>query len=273
MSIFKKGKLSKPEFISKMIGTVISLLAFGFMWTVQFPGDTVKDNESLSFSAMHTTFNIAFLVGLFVYIVILMRKSLDQNLEWDFRESKDGDKNPFGSVAGLLVLLLLVIGLSRFYKDSKAIYNQTVLYQNDYAQVGQEKETYYDNMWKSYTLKHNVLIENKQTFIEITKMIMDGRRDGEHLTWKWLQENQPIPYSEFSSFYADLSQFVETQRAGYLALEVKSQNIAKANNILLQTFPNNAYNRILKRPRIDYKPGFSSTKTKQVFQSGIEDIN
>ncbi len=31
MSIFKKGKLSKPEFISKMIGTVISLLAFGFM--------------------------------------------------------------------------------------------------------------------------------------------------------------------------------------------------------------------------------------------------
>ena len=63
MSIFKKGKLSKPEFISKMIGAVISLLAFGFMWTIQFPGDTLKDNGSLSFSAMHTTFNIAFLVG------------------------------------------------------------------------------------------------------------------------------------------------------------------------------------------------------------------
>ncbi len=272
MSIFKKGKLSKPEFISKMIGAVISLLAFGFMWTVQFPGDTVKDDGSLSFSAMHTTFNIAFLVGLFVYIVILMRKSLDQNLEWDFKEAKDSDKNPFGSVAGLLVLLLLVIGASRFYKDSKAIYNQTVVYQNDYEQLSQEKEAYYDNMWKSYTLKHNVLIENKETFIEVTKLIMDGRRDGEKLTWKWLQENQPVPYEDFSNFYVDLSQFVETQRAGYLALEVKSQNVARANNVLLETLPNNLYNKILKRPQIDYKPGFTSTKTKKVFTSGIEDI-
>lgn len=272
MSIFKKGKLSKPEFISKMIGAVISLLAFGFMWTIQFPGDTLKDNGSLSFSAMHTTFNIAFLVGLFVYIVILMRKSLDENLEWDFKETKDTEGNPFGKVAGLLVLLLLVIGASRFYKDSKVIYNQTVVYQNDYAQLSQEKETYYDNMWKSYTLKHNVLIENKATFIEVTKLIMDGRRDGEKLTWKWLQENQPVPYEDFSNFYVDLSQFVETQRAGYLALEVKSQNIAKANNILLQSFPNNIYNKVLNRTQIDYKPGFTSTKTQQIFQHGIEDF-
>lgn len=272
MSIFKKGKLSRPEFISKMIGAVISLLAFGFMWTVQFPGDTIKDNGSLGFSAMHTTFNIAFLVGLFVYIVILMRKTLDENLEWEFRESGDSDKNPFGSVSGLLVLLLIVIGASRFYTDSKAIYNQTVLYQNDYEQVSQEKEAYYDNMWKSYTLKHKVLIENKETFIEITKMIMDGRRDSEKLTWKWLQENQPVPYDQFSSFYADLSQFVETQRAGYLSLEVKSQNIAKANNVLLQSFPNNLYNKVLHRSQIDYKPGVSSTKTQKVFQSGIEDF-
>lgn len=272
MSIFKKGKLSKPEFISKMIGAVISLLAFGFIWTIQFPGDTVKDNGSLSFSAMHTTFNIAFLVGLFAYIVILMRKSLDQNLEWEFRETKDTDKNPFGSVTGLLILLLLFVGASRFYKDSKAIYNKTVVYQNDYAQVNQEKETYYDNMWKSYTLKHNVLIENKATFIEVTKMIMDGRHDGEHLTWKWLQENQPVPYNEFTRFYADLSQFVESQRAGYLALEVKSQNIAKANNILLQTFPNNIYNKVLNRSQIDYKPGFTSIRTRQVFEHGIEEV-
>jgi hypothetical protein len=271
MSIFKKGKLSKPEFISKMIGAVISLLAFGFMWTVQFPGDTLKDNGTLSFSAMHTTFSIAFLVGLFVYIVILMRKSLDENLEWDFDETVSGE-NPFGNVAGLFILLLLIIGASRFYKDSKEIYNQTVIYQNNYEQLSQEKETYYDNMWKSYTLKHNVLIENKVTFIEVTKMIMDGRHDGEKLTWKWLQENQPVPYEEFTSFYSDLSQFVETQRAGYLALEIKSQNIAKANNILLQTVPNNLYNKILNRSQIDYKPGFTSTKTRKIFSTRLEEL-
>jgi gamma-glutamylcysteine synthetase len=101
---------------------------------------------------------------------------------------------------------------------------------------------------------------------------MDGRRDGEKLTWKWLQENQPVPYEDFSNFYVDLSQFVETQRAGYLALEIKSQNIAKANNILLQSFPNNIYNKVLNRSQIDYKPGFTSTKTQQIFQHGIEDV-
>jgi hypothetical protein len=30
--------------------------------------------------------------------------------------------------------------------------------------------------------------------------------------------------------------------------------------------------KVLKRSQIDYKPGFTSTKTKQIFSSGIEDI-
>lgn len=273
MSIFKKGKLSKPQFVSKVVSAIISLLGFGFMWTIPFPGDTVKETGGLSFSAMHVTFNIVFLTLLFVYIVILMRKSLDEDLEFDFEPQDEDDYGSYYAGAKTLLFLLLVIVLgSRVYEDSKSIYNQSVLYQNQYTQVGQEKETYYDNMWKSYKLKENIVIDNKATFIEVTKMIMDGRRDGSNLTWKWLQENQPIPYSEFTKFYADLSSFVESQRAGYLALEVKSQGIARDNNTMLDCVPNNIYNKFLNRSHIDYKPGFTSSKTIQVFKSGLEEI-
>ena len=273
-SIFNKGKLSKAQFISKLVGLVISLLGFGFMWAVQFPGDTAKEGGGLSFSAMHVTFNIVFLTAVFMYLVILIRKSMDENLEWDFAEP-DGEESYGKYYAGartLLFLLIVVVAGSKIYKDSKSIYNQAILHQNNYQQVGQEKEAYYDNMWKSYKLKDNIVIDNKQTFIEVTKMIMDGRKDGSTLTWKWLQENQPIPYSEFTKFYSDLSSFVESQRAGYLALEVKAQNISKENNILLETMPNNIYNRFLGLPHINYEPSILSARTEDAFKKGKEDV-
>lgn len=48
---------------------------------------------------------------------------------------------------------------------------------------------------------------------------MEGRHDGAQVTWKWLQENQNIPYSEFTKFYGDLSGFVNGQREEYYKLE------------------------------------------------------
>jgi hypothetical protein len=256
-----------------VIGAIILLLGFGFMWGVEFPGDLVKDDGSLSFSAMHVVFNFAFLFGMFVYFVILLRKTMDQNLEWDFATPDDTESSSTGLVT-LAIALLFVIGVSKVYKDSKVIYNQTVVYQNDYKQVAQEKETYYDNMWKSYKFKDNILKDNKATFIEVTKIIMEARsgyKDSK-VTWKWVNENQNIPFEEFSKFYSDLSAFVESQRAGYLKLELKSQAIANSNNTLLEILPNNIYNIFLKREKIEYKPGFTSTKTSEVFKTGIEEI-
>ena len=101
---------------------------------------------------------------------------------------------------------------------------------------------------------------------------MEGRADGKNTSWKWVQENQPVPFSEFTRFYADLSQYVETKRNGYQDLEKRSQQIAQSNNTLLDTLPNNLYNKVLGLPHIDYKPGFTSKETQEVFSSGIEEI-
>jgi len=272
MSIFNKGKLSKQQLVSKLILFAISLLALGFSWDIEFPGDQRATDGSLDFSAMHIIFNTIALIGAFIYLVILLRKSLDQSLEWDFEADVASDTNYYADVKTLVLFLAIFIIGTKVFSDSKEIYNLTVQYTNEYIKIAQEKETYYDNMTKTNFFKDNILERNKSTFIEVTKILMDGRKDSGKIAWKWVQENQPVPYSEFTKFYADLSEFIESQRAGYLEIELKSQEIAKSNNTLLELFPNNIYNLFLNRPKINYKPGFTSTKTSKVFQTGIENV-
>ena len=267
MSIFKQGKFSKPEFISKMICALLSIVIFGLLTSFHFPGDV--GNEK---GIMHIAFNFVFGILIFFYIVILMRKSLDENLEFDFSEEENGKTNYYAGVGTLIItLLFLTFGITS-YEHTKSLYNISINYQNHYTQLSQEKETYYDNMWKSYQLTDNIIIRNKETFIEVTQLVMGARKDGDKVTWKWLQENQPIPYNEFTKFYEHLINFIQSQRAGLLDIEKQSQDIAKRNNTLLDTFPNVMYNKVLNLPRIDYKPGFTSTRTQKVFKTGIEDL-
>lgn len=267
MSIFNQGKLSKPEFVSKTICTLLSILLFGLVTTMKFPGDVVGD-----YGTMHVAFNCIFGVLTFLYIVILMRKSLDENLEFDFRED-DGQTKYYAGVKTLFILILLMLVSNEFYNKSKFIYNTAHVYQNEDTRLKQNKETFYDNYWKSYQLTNDVVIQNKETLLELTNIVMNARKDGDKLTWKWLQENQPIPYSEFTKFYSGLISFIQSQRAELLALESQSQEISKRNNTLLDTFPNVVYNKVLGLKHIEYKPSFTSTKTQQVFKSGLEELN
>ncbi len=266
MSIFSKGKLSKPEFISKMICTLLTVLLFGLVTSIDFPGDTNGSN-----GIMHVAFNITFGIMLFFYVIILFRKSLDENLEFEFSED-DGTGNYYAGVTTLVVVITLMLISSNFYTNAKVIYNKHYTYANQTIQLKQAKETYYDNMWKTYQIMDNVAKTNKETFIEVTNILMSARTDGEHTAWKWVQENQPVPYSEFTSFYKDLSNFIRTQRAGYLVLENKSQEIAQKNNTMLDTLPNKWYNIVIGLPHIEYKAGFTSSKTQKVFTTGLEEI-
>lgn len=267
MSIFKQGKLSKPEFVSKVICALLSILVFGLVTSLGFPGDSPGD-----YGVMHTAFNWVFGVLMFLYIVILMRKSLDENLEFDFAED-DGNGRYYAGTGTLIIALVFLIFGTQAYDKSKYIYNTAQKNLNVEIQYKQEKETFYDNYWKSYQLTDNVVIQNKETLLEVTNIVMNARKDGEQLTWKWLQENQPIPFSEFTKFYSGLIDFIQSQRAGLLAIENKHQQLSQEHNTLLKTFPNNLYNKVLDIPYIQYKPGFTSTKTQEVFSTGIENLN
>lgn len=170
----------------------------------------------------------------------------------------------------LILIVSIVSSISYVYHRNKTIYNTSKVYHNKYKQKVQEKQGFYDKLWKTYLQKEKVSTLNKDVFIQVSKIIMDGRKDGQNTAWKWVQENQSIPFEEFTSFYKDLSSFIEKQREEYFSLEKQAQLIAYQNNILLDTIPNNIYNKFLNCKHIDFEYGFLSDSTKTVFKNKEE---
>ena len=156
--------------------------------------------------------------------------------------------------------------------QSVSLYNLSKKYNNAYIQKVQEKEGFYDKLWKTYLTKEKITNINKETFLQVSKIIMESRKDGQNITWKWVHENQQIDYNEFTKFYTDLSNFITSQREGYFNIEKECQAIACANNILIDTFPNNFYNKFLKRPSIKFEYGFTSDSTQNVFKTKKENL-
>jgi len=113
---------------------------------------------------------------------------------------------------------------------------------------------------------------NKDVFVEVTKIIMANVADGQNLSWKWISRYPDIDYNQFTEFYADLSNYIEKQREGYFSIEKTCQLIANQNNTMLDTFPNNIYNRALKLQRIKFEYGFLSDSTNHVFATKIENL-
>lgn len=174
------------------------------------------------------------------------------------------------------VLVVIVFNLFKiggtFYRDGKVLYNTSKIYHNTYQQKVEEKQGFYDKMWKTYLQKDKITNVNKETFVLVTKIIMENRADGENVTWKWVRENQHIPYEEFSKFYADLSNFITSQREGYFNIEKQCQLISRQNNTMLDTFPNNMYNKVLNLERIVFEYGFLSDSTRTVFETKTENL-
>jgi hypothetical protein len=173
---------------------------------------------------------------------------------------------------GLFLFFYIYGFLQTSVKDCSKIYNTSKGYQNLYTQKVQEKVGFYDKLWKTYLQKEKITNVNRETFIQVTKIIMENRKDGQQITWKFISENQQIPYSEFTKFYEDLSNFITSQREGYFNIEKECQAISNRNNTLLDTFPNNLYNKILGCQKIKFEYGFTSDSTDNIFKNKKENI-
>lgn len=175
------------------------------------------------------------------------------------------------------VALFLVVAIYKKGRvvadDAIVLYNTSQEYQNNYQQKMEERMGYYDKLWKTFYQKDQIANLNYENFREITIIIMENRKGGDQLLMQWLTENQQIPYEEMTKFYTDLSNFIREQREGYFMLEKQCQVIAKVNNTMLDTFPNNIYNRVLKLEHIEFEYGFLSDKTNKTFETGIENLD
>lgn len=258
-----KTVIQKVSFL--FILGIVLLLLVGVLWGVHFPGDTSED-----FSALHVITNII-LIAMSVASVSLSIAGLSE------RDQGDGEEWVIKKSFIAWPLSIILISSFLFWATTpfgkmKDMYNQHISYINEYEKIEYQRQTFFDKMYKTYLLKYDICELNRETFIEVTKIIMEGRHDGQQVSWKWVHENQNIPYTEFTKFYSDLSQFVNSQREGYYGLEVKAMEVVQKNNTMIHTWPECLYNKILNIPEMKFEPGFTSAHTKEVFERGEENI-
>lgn len=275
--------MTKKTFIFRILLSVALLILLAYTWNVKFKFDTNSD-YGLKFGSVHVVFNLILMVGMCIIFINALYLSL-KNGDWDFMteiEAKqrrelaiergetpnffDFSFSPSMFKIFLLAMLgVLIYQVSGAVSGSKKMYNTSIVYHNNYTQTVQEKQGFYENLWNSWAEQKTITSLNKDVFIEVSKIIMENRKDGDKLAWKWVQETQHIPFSEFTSFYSNLSEFIRSERSEYLKIENKCQKIANENNTLLDTFPNNVYNKVIGCKKIKFEYGFESEKPTKIF--------
>lgn len=166
------------------------------------------------------------------------------------------------------IIILLFVGVLLWnltFSASINLYNTTTELEFNYKKQIQTQVTNYDGYYLAFIDKQENANINKETFVEVTNIIMRNRKDGESLAWKWVTENQQIPYSEFTVFYKELSNFITERYKDNMYIEQTKQSIAQEHNTLLATFPNNVYNYFLGIKPIKYSFGYVSNTTLTKF--------
>jgi hypothetical protein len=166
----------------------------------------------------------------------------------------------------ILVCFLITRVVNYTYNSSVDLYNKSKQYALSYEKVKQEQISNYDGYYNTFIDKQDNANINKETFLYVTNIIMSNRKDGEQLSWKWVTENQQIPYNEFSDFYIDLSNFIRERYADNMQIERNKQALVNSHNLLISTYPNNIINKWLNIQPLTYEFGFISKETKQKFK-------
>jgi len=260
--------------ISFGIGFSILLLT-GLLWDAKLFGDHYIEGVII-YGGFHFIINVILVLISASILVTSLMEFADRGTTFisNFYEKELSINFSFKKIIYWIIALCILYwiasaGIKQGLNMAK-VYNMSKVYHNTYIMKTQEKAGFYDKMWKTYYSKDKITGINKETFLQVTKIIMENRADGQQVTWKWVQENQQIPYEEFTKFYADLSNFIESQREDYFAIEKNCQLIAASQNTLLDTFPNNIYNKFLKCKKINFEYGFTSKQTEEVFRSKHE---
>lgn len=156
---------------------------------------------------------------------------------------------------GLLIILMIISAIGKFSERMISFFNLNRSLEFEYTKLEQAQESTLDNNYMVFKEKSNIAGLNKETFVEVTKIIFAARTDSEYLAWKWVQENQQVNYEEFTKFYSDLSGFVQKQYGDNNAIELQKQEVVNKHNVSLNTFPGNLYNYFLNLKPLVYKRG------------------
>lgn len=252
---------------------IVCAILFLFFWNVQIFDDLINDSGPLTLKGStnavrmgfcHSVLQWILFISAFIMLIISVSVFCDNRNKYP----DISIKKKWFIIPGIFIFCWFISPIGSIVD----LYNKNIEYVNQLDKQQYARKMFFDKLWKVYLQKYEICELNKNTFLEVTNMIMEGRHDGAQVTWKWLQENQNIPYSEFTRFYGDLSGFVNSQREEYYKLEEACMETVRQQNSMLDSFPNVMYNKVLDIQKLQYNPGFTSTHTEQVFKTNKEDI-
>ena len=161
----------------------------------------------------------------------------------------------------LIAGFILVTGFFSFSNQENRLRNQ-------FKAEMSNRTAFYDKMYKIISQKSQIAVRNDSSFKDNIHMIMDARKDGEQVFFKWIQESNPnANFGEVSALYKDLSRAVEAEREGFFIQEKRLADIVQQHDNLLSVYPGAFYNIIFNRQPLEYKP-ISSDRTEDVMKTG-----
>ncbi len=166
----------------------------------------------------------------------------------------------------LIVLFILTSTLLSWFKTGKDLYNNSTLLEYKYANIEKDQIATWDAHYLNFIDQNKNAEINKETFLQVTQIIMSNRKDGQNLAWKWTQENTQIPYEQFVDFYKQISSFISQRYSENLRIEREKLAIVEQQNIMLKTFPNNVFNYFINIKPLIYNFGTISDSSKNLFK-------
>lgn len=155
----------------------------------------------------------------------------------------------------IVLVLAVVLLLGKVTAPLISLHNNANTLKFKLERVERKQATNWEGYYNIFIDKSKNTEINKETFIEVTNIIMSARKDGQNLAWKWNQENQNIPFEEFTYFYKELSSFISERYFDNMKIEQEKQEIVEQHNLMLNTFPNNIYNKVLNVEPLKYTKG------------------
>ena len=167
----------------------------------------------------------------------------------------------------ILALVVILFLANMVVTPLTTLYNKSNSFKFALEKVERKQITNWDGYYNIFIDKSKNANINKETFIEVTNIVMSARKDSKNLAWKWNQENQNIPFEEFTYFYKELSSFISERYNDNMEIEQEKQEIVEQHNLMLSTFPNNIYNKVLSITPLEYKQGYVTEETKNRFKN------
>lgn len=168
------------------------------------------------------------------------------------------------TIIGIIIAIVFIIGIGFAMNINYS--NKEVKLANQFNMEMKNREATFDNMFKVVNQIAQVAEKYKESFKDIYVHITSERYSKDDgVLMKWIQESNP---NFDSKQYDRLSSAIEIKRQEFLMVQRKLMDIESQHNNLLDMIPSSWF--LSGKQRLEYKV-ISSTHSKQVMESGVED--